>query len=62
MYETEWERPIDPEDEDICPECGGDANQEGCAPGCPEYGDEEMGYDADQAADERAMAAEMLNR
>jgi hypothetical protein len=36
MFETEWERPITAEDEDICPECGADANAaEGCYPGCP---------------------------
>ncbi len=35
IYETEWERPIWPEEEDICPECGGDWNMEGCSEGCP---------------------------
>ncbi len=35
--ETLWEMPIYPEDEDICEECGGDANDEGCSKDCPNY-------------------------
>ena len=35
--ETLWETPIHPHDEDICQECGGDANDEGCKKDCQEY-------------------------
>lgn len=35
-FETDWERPITPDDEDVCPDCGADANAaDGCRPGCP---------------------------
>lgn len=37
MFETEWERPITVEEEDTCPECGGDWNTEGCEIGCPNF-------------------------